>query len=273
MNRRRSIFTLIELVVAIGILVMVATIVGMAGASFYQAYERSLRVTAKLKSFMAVDNLMDTHIRNMIPFKWKDEEGTSRLLFDGEENRIMFATLRRSYGDCPGALLFVRIFVEDEKLIAEYSPYPRFPWQEDGDESMPFTREVIAENVLQVTFLYAEKSTENSNAVDFLTEYREEENSYLPLAVMMKLEFTDGSTEQWLRRVAGVSKESSYGYREDSSSGDSAAGERSSSGGGRQQTSGGGGRQQTSGGSGRQQTSGGGRQQGSSGGRPGRAGR
>jgi len=268
MNRRRSIFTLIELVVAIGILVMVATIVGMAGASFYQAYERSLRVTAKLKSFMAVDNLMDTHIRNMIPFKWKDEEGTSRLLFDGEENRIMFATLRRSYGDRPGALLFVRIFVEDEKLIAEYSPYPRFPWQEDGDESMPFTREVIAENVLQVTFSYAEKSTENSNAVDFLTEYREEENSYLPLAVMMQLEFTDGSTEQWLRRVAGVSKESSYGNREDNSSnGDSAAGERSSSGsGGRQQTSGsGGGRQQTSGGSGRQQ--------GSSGGRPGRAGR
>lgn len=213
MNKKNP-FTVIELVVAIAILVMVATIIGMAGASFYQAYERSLRVTAKLKNFMAIDNLMDTHIRNMIPFKWKDEEGTSRLLFDGEENRIMFATLRRSYGDRPGALLFIRVFVEEEKLIAEYSPYPRFPWSEEGDESMPVTREVIAENIQQVTFLYAETSTENSNAVDFLTEYREEENSVLPLAVLMKVEFTDGSTEQWLRRVAGVSRDSTFGIRE-----------------------------------------------------------
>ena len=109
--------------------------------------------------------------------------------------------------------IFVRVFVEDEKLIAEYSPYPRLPWLEEGDESMPMTREIIAENVLQVTFNYAEKSTENDEAVDFLEEFREEENTVLPLAVLMKIEFTDGTQEQWLRRVAGVSKNSTFGYR------------------------------------------------------------
>lgn len=209
---KRYNFTLIELVVSIAILIVIAGIVGVSGAAFYNGYERSQRVTNHLKMLMAIDNLMDTHIRNMIPFKWKDEEGNSRLLFDGEENRIFFTTLRRSYGDRPGALIFVRVFVEDEKLIAEYSPYPRMPWLEEDDESMPMTREVLAENVLQVTFNYAEKSTENDEAVDFLEEFREEENSVLPLAVLMKIEFVDGSKEQWLRRVAGVSKNSTFGY-------------------------------------------------------------
>ena len=227
----RSRFTLIELVVSIAILIVVAGIVAFSGAAFYNGYERSLRVTEKLKTMMAIDNLMDTHIRNMVPFKWADEDGTSRLVFDGEENRILFATLRRSYGDRQGALLFVRVFVEEEKLVAEYSIYPRLPWLEEGDESMPMTREVIAEKVRQVTFSYAEVSTENADSVDFLEEYRWEENNVLPLAVLMKIEFTDGTAEQWLRRVAGISKNSTFGVRESSDSTSSSSGTSSASGG------------------------------------------
>ncbi len=206
-------FTLIELVVAIAILVMIAAIVGISGTAFYRGYERTLKVTTRLKQFMAIDNLMDTHIRNMIPFVWADEDNVEQLVFDGEENRIHFATLRRSYGDTPGSLIFIRVFVEDEKLLAEYSLYPRLPWLEDGDESMPYTTEVIAENVRSVTFNYAEESTESEGDVEFLDEYRQEDNVSLPLAILMKVEFTDGTTEQWLRRVAGVSRDSTFGLR------------------------------------------------------------
>ena len=119
--KQRSNFTLIELVVAIAILAVVAGIIGMAGVSFYDGYKRAVNTTTRLKQFMAIDNLMDTHIRNMVPFKWKDEDGSSRLLFNGEENQIFFTTLRRSYGDNPGALLFVRVFVEEEKLIVRHN--------------------------------------------------------------------------------------------------------------------------------------------------------
>lgn len=211
---RRSNFTLIELVVSIAILIVVAGIVGVSGAAFYQGYERSLRVTEQLKDFMAIDTLMDSHIRNMVPFDWKDDEGSVRLMFDGEEDRIFFTSLRRSYGNKPGALLFVRVFVENEELIVEYSPYPRFPWVEEEDESMPYTREVLARNVRAITFRYAEHSTEVSNGIELLEEFREDENSVLPLAVWLKVEFTDGSSEQWFRRVAGVSSNSTFGVRE-----------------------------------------------------------
>ena len=200
MSVRSKKFTLIEVIVAISLLVAVAMIVAASGATFYSAYERSLRITGQLKELMAIDQLMDTHIRNMILFNWTDEDGKSRMLFSGEEDRIHFTTLRRSYGDRPGALLFVKVFVEENQLIAEYSPYPRFPWSEEGDESFPFTREVIAENILQVTFEYAEKSTEVEGGVDFLETFLEEENSVLPLAVKMSVEWQDGRKEIWLRR-------------------------------------------------------------------------
>ncbi len=213
MRSRISRFTLIELVVSIALLMAVAAITAMSGAAFYNGYQRSLRVTEELRELMAIDNLMDTHIRNLIPFKWKDDEGTSRLIFNGDENELFFATLRRSYGKRPGALLFIRIFVENDELIAEYSPYPRFPWLEEQDENMPWEREVIARNVAQVTFAYAETSAETEGGVEFLETYLEEDISSPPLAVKMTVEWHNGRKEQWLRRVAGSAANTSFGVR------------------------------------------------------------
>ena len=206
-------FTLIELVVSIALLMVVAAVTAMSGAAFYNGYQRSLRVTEELKELMAIDNLMDTHVRNLIPFKWKDDEGVSRLIFNGEENELFFATLRRSYGKRPGALLFIRIFIEEGELIAEYSPYPRLPWIEENDDNMPWEREVIARNVSEVTFAYAETSTETEGSVEFLDTYLEEEISSPPLAIKMTVEWQNGRKEQWLRRVAGSSANSSFGVR------------------------------------------------------------
>ena len=112
-------FTLIELVVSVALLVVVASITAMSGATFYQGYQRSLRVTERLKELMAIDTLMDTLIRNAVPFQWPDDEGSVRYTFDGAEDRLHFTTLRRSYGDRPGSLLFIRVFVENDELIAE----------------------------------------------------------------------------------------------------------------------------------------------------------
>lgn len=214
-------FTLIELVVSIALLVVVAAITAMSGASFYNGYRRSLRATDRLKESMAVDTLMDTLVRNMIPFRWPDDDGTARLVFNGGEHEMLFTTLRRTYGDRPGALIFVRVKVEEDALVAEYSPYPRPPWLEENDDNMPWTREVLASGVRQVTFAYAENSSEHEGAVEFLDTYLEEENSTLPLAVKMVVEWQDGRTEQWLRRVAGSGANSSFGVRGSSGSGGS----------------------------------------------------
>lgn len=211
-------FTLIELIISMGILMAVTGIIAMASKSFYDGYERSAKVTKRLKEYMAIDNIMDIHVRNMIPFKWNDENSNYRFVFSGEDHKLHFTTLRRSYGNRPGSLIFIRLFVEEEKLIAEYSTTPRLPWKEEEAETMPYTREVIAENIEEITFTYAEKATgeddEDGTGVKWEENWPEDEHAAIPLAIRMQVKWLDGTTEYWLRRVAGVAKDSTFGKRE-----------------------------------------------------------
>lgn len=218
MKLRHVRFTLIELIISMGILMAVTGIIAMASKSFYDGYERSAKVTRRLKEYMAIDNIMDVHIRNLIPFQWNDENGNYRFVFSGEEHKLHFTTLRRSYGNRPGSLIFIRLFVEENKLIAEYATTPRLPWKEDEEETMPYTREVIAENVEEITFTYAEKATgeddEDGTGVKWEENWPEDEHAAVPLAIRMQVKWSDGTTEYWLRRVAGVAKDSTFGKRE-----------------------------------------------------------
>ena len=218
MKLRHVRFTLIELIISMGILMAVTGIIAMASKSFYDGYERSAKVTRRLKEYMAIDNVMDVHIRNLIPFQWNDENGNYRFVFSGEEHKLHFTTLRRSYGNRPGSLIFIRLFVEENKLIADYATTPRLPWKEDEEETMPYTREVIAENVEEITFTYAEKATgeddEDGTGVKWEENWPEDEHAAVPLAIRMQVKWSDGTTEYWLRRVAGVAKDSTFGKRE-----------------------------------------------------------
>jgi len=97
---------------------------------------------------------MDVRIRNMIPFSWKDEDGSEQVLFEGSRNEIFFTSRRRASGGENSAYLFIRLKVnENQQLIAEYHPLPRFPRQEEGKYEM--RTEVLAENILSISFLYA----------------------------------------------------------------------------------------------------------------------
>ena len=210
-------FTLIELIISMAILMAVTGIIAMASKSFYDGYDRSAKVTRRLKEYMAIDNIMDVHVRNMIPFQWNDDNGNTRFVFSGETNKLHFTTLRRSYGNRPGSLIFIRLFVEENQLIAEYSTTPRLPWKEDDEENMPFTREVIAENIDEITFTYAESATgeedEDGTGIRWEENWAEDEHAAIPLAIRMQVKWSDGTTEYWLRRVAGIAKDSTFGTR------------------------------------------------------------
>ena len=209
--RRR--FTLIEMVVAMAVMVVVAMIIGTASATFYNAYQRSGRSISRLETCIAIDRIFDTLVRNAIPFKWPDEDNTSRFIFEGNADSLLFTTLRRSYGQDPGGILFVRLLVEDEMLIAEYSSSPILPWSEDDDDR-GIEREVLARNIESVSFQYAETAEEDEGGIEWLETWEEEDHEAIPLAIRMTVQWTDGRKEYWLRRTAGNAKESTFGYRE-----------------------------------------------------------
>ena len=207
---RRSNFTLMELVAAAGIMLAIAGIIAFASRSFFRALASAERVSAQLQVYLNIDQVMDGCFRNMIPFNWEttDVNDDTFQVFDGLDDSIHFTTLRRSYDDNSGNLFFVRVFVEDEQLIAEYSKFPRLPWYDDDDDIMPYDREVLATNVDRISFMYA--GAEDSTIV-WLDEWDREEYDFIPLAVQMTVEWKDGTEERWLRRTAGSGGNSVYG--------------------------------------------------------------
>lgn len=207
---RRTPFTLVELICAMLVMMVVALVIATAASSFYNGYRRSVTATEKLKERMAIDRIWDTTIANMLPFKWKDENDENRYVFSGKSDELLVTTLRRVYGNDPSALLFIRIKVEDEKLVAIYSDYPMLPWEED-EPSAVTKREVIAEDVAYVSFQYADRDEDNE--LEWLEEWEEEEHTNLPLAIRMTVEWRNGTREYWLRRTCGVSYNSTFGNR------------------------------------------------------------
>lgn len=137
-------FTLVEMAIAMAILVVVALIIGTASATFYNGYRRSAKVTEQLKRIRRSTGFR-IRISGTIPFRWSDELEESRLVFEGKTDSLHFVTLRRTYGNDRGALLFVRLRVEDGELVAEYSSYPRLPWEDEGKQE--YVREVNCEKV------------------------------------------------------------------------------------------------------------------------------
>lgn len=211
---RRRTFTLVEVIVAMGIMLLVAGIVAGASFAFFRAWKSSQTQTERLRELMNIDLVMDGCVRNMIPFHWidPDENDDTNLVFDGQENMLFFASVRRTYGSESGALMFVRIRVDEFEgaLVADYSMHPRLPWLEDDETSMPWKTEILARGVRNVTFLYA---ADQAGAVVWLDEWDRETYDFLPLAVQMTVEWEDGRSEVWLRRSAGVSSNTAFGSR------------------------------------------------------------
>ena len=207
---RRNYFTLMELVAAAGIMLSVAGIIAFASRSFFRALASAERVSAQLQVYLNIDQVMDGCFRNMIPFNWEttDVNDDTFQVFDGLEDSIHFTTLRRSYDDNSGNLFFVRVYVDNDELIAEYSKFPRLPWYDDDEDTMPYDREVLATNVDEISFLYA--GAQDSTII-WLEEWDREEYDFIPLAVQMTVKWKDGTEECWLRRTAASGGNSVYG--------------------------------------------------------------
>lgn len=214
--KRRSLFTLVELVAAMAVMIFVALIIGTASSAFYNAWKRSVRLTDRMKNYQNIDRVMDVCVRNMIPFSWKNDEDEEKVVFQGKADEMFFTARRRAVKGENSAYLFIRLKLDNEKLIAEYHTLPRFPWTEDGKYEMK--QEVLTENVKAVSFLYAALEDDEVVWNDEWEDYdstRLADNPsdilLIPPAVQLSVEWNDGSREVWLRRTSGYSRHSRLG--------------------------------------------------------------
>ncbi len=219
-NRGRlHFFTLLELVLATAIFAMLVFSAGLGIMSVQQSWRRIHYSSEKLKNLMAIDRLVELTFRNIIPFTWPDEtEEKEKPVFKGDKNAILFATIHRINEGDSNAIRFIRLYLENGALIAEYRDTPIVEGGKNDDGS-GIRRETLATGIVSLSFLYLNNS--ESEELEWSDDWQEEDpdmENALPSGIQMTVEWENGSRYSWLRRTAGSGKNESLGNREASSS-------------------------------------------------------
>ena len=210
-------FTLVEIILASFIF---STIMVMVSMSFYTVQQTFVKVdkfNTRIDQLQAIDRICDTVIKNMVPFKWKNRDSLKvQQVFKGESNETIFAYLHRVNDVKEGGLRFVKIYLENQEVKVQYRKYPILHW---GENDTNLKTEIIAKGVKELTFLYIDTKSGSQYELEWDDSWDEDSNPNIPLAVQMKIEWNNGKSEVWLRRVAGSSRYSSYGVRQNKTTG------------------------------------------------------
>ena len=210
MKRKAKNFTLIEVVLALGIFAIVSLLIATTLFTMQRSWSRVKKQSKQLKANQTIDRVVDYAFRNAVPLKWPDKNMKNRLVFKGDANEVVLAYLHRVTNAKKGGIRFIKLVLEDENLIAYYRHTPILYWLNEDLEST-CTKEVIARDVESISFLYADK---DENGTNWNEDWNEELEKNIPLGIQLTIKFKGGRKVSWLRRTAGNSFETEYGKRE-----------------------------------------------------------
>lgn len=205
----RKNFTLLEIILAMMLLLLIAGLTGGILFTTHKTWEIIQDSSSYLEKIQCIDRIANTAFRNMIPFHWQDNMHKKREIFKGDPDSILFAYLHRAIGENATGIRFLQITLESNQIVARYRSTPILFFQEEIATSN-IKEEVLIDNVKSLQFEYADKK---DNEIIWYSDWDEEKELYIPIAIMMTIEFKNGQTEYWLRRTAGSSFESTFGKR------------------------------------------------------------
>ena len=201
-------YTLLEMVIAVGIFTMVMVTASMGMVTIQKTWSSVTTQNQKIRSFQVIDSVVDSAFRNAVPFSWTDENNKSRGVFVGNMDRLSLAYHHRINSVDEGGIRFISIFLDKGRLVAAYRKTPMLPW--DGKTNTAHTEsEVLAEKVRSISFLYADRKKDN---ISWTSAWYENSNN-IPLAIQIKVEWMNGESEVWMRRTAGAGLRETYGAR------------------------------------------------------------
>lgn len=202
MKKTQRYFTLFEFILALALFGMVTMTASVSLAAFVQGWQRIKANQVHQEALQQITTVVASAFRNTIPFTWQDESSMSQeQVFEGEQDHVFLAYRHRLNKD-QGAIRFLELKQEDNQLIAIYHHLPPLSTTEQKTE-------VLAENVEEVHFLYAQGygddlewvsswDTENSGT-DSMSDTRK-----IPTAIQLKITWQNGEVTHWLRRTSGV---------------------------------------------------------------------
>ncbi|MBE6369863.1 MAG: prepilin-type N-terminal cleavage/methylation domain-containing protein [Lentisphaerae bacterium] len=206
--KKRSFFTLVELMAAMAILALLGTAAAAALTGFQRSHDKVTVLSERLERNRKLDKVAEL-MGNIIPFFWIDEtdDDYENLVFDGQEEELFFTAMRLPDGRGQGAFIFVRLFVDDNKrFVCEYKNTPMLPWLEDEDQQLNIKKEILAEKVESVAFFYADYTDDDEiELLEYWDQDDEEYENTLPVGVGFTIVFESGEKLSYFRRTAGVS--------------------------------------------------------------------
>lgn len=207
-KRKFSSFTLLEMICAMFIFAVMMTILGTAMFTIQQSLRKVSNKSDSLMSLQVLERVFTFSIRNAVPFQWPDQSKTNRSLFIGEPNRVSFAYLHRVVDANDGGIRFIQFYLDRDQLIAAYRKIPILPWDVSTINSAD--KEILATGVSSINIQYADRV---NNQIVWQNSWNTQNNMNIPLAIQIKVDWRDGSSEQWLRRTAGAGQFESLGTR------------------------------------------------------------
>ena len=201
-------FTLLEMILSMFIFSVIMLILGTAMFTIQQSLKKVSWKSESLFSLQALERVFTFSIRNAVPFQWPDQSKTNRSIFIGEPNRTSFAYLHRVVDANEGGIRFIQFYLDRDNLIAAYRKIPILPW-DTGTLNLA-DKEILATGVRSINITYADKV---NNQIVWANRWNTQNNLNIPLAIQIRVDWKDGSSEQWLRRTAGSGQFESLGMR------------------------------------------------------------
>ncbi|MCP4179331.1 MAG: prepilin-type N-terminal cleavage/methylation domain-containing protein [bacterium] len=202
-------FTLIEMLCALFIFTMIMLTVGTGMFVIQQSLEKVDNKSQILSTYLRLDRVFSTCFRNAVPFSWPNESHIEQSTFVGHSDSISFAYIHRIADMSDGGIRFIKLYMQNNKLMAAYRKVPILPWDDVGRE---LETEVLADKISEISFLYADKDIQKN--INWKNEWDNSlYNKNIPLAIQITITWEDGITEKWLRRTAGSGQYESFGAR------------------------------------------------------------
>jgi hypothetical protein len=202
-------FTLIEVILAIAIFMLVSSIGIMALTSTEQTLRKVTIANKRLEKRQLIDRLVNRAFKNAVNFTWQDNNLEQQMVFSGKQGELLLSYLHRIDPSKNSGIRFLKLFQEENNLIAEYSSTPLLPWQDNHDN---LTREIIATGINHLSFSYADIDR-SSGQIEILESWDNETTPYIPPAIQISIEWSDGNEDVWFRRTAGAGYGQQLGRR------------------------------------------------------------